>query len=47
VYKVFGQFSGWKLRNMTHDEGPWKAAFESKSEISLEAMRAYGESLLT
>lgn len=24
VYKVFGQFSAWKLRNMTHDEPPWR-----------------------
>lgn len=24
VYNVYGQFSAWKLRNMTHDEAPWK-----------------------
>ncbi|MDO8684912.1 MAG: DUF4065 domain-containing protein [Armatimonadota bacterium] len=24
VYNVFGQFSAWKLRNMTHEESPWK-----------------------
>lgn len=23
VYQVYGQFSAWKLRNMTHDERPW------------------------
>ena len=23
VYQVYGQFSAWKLRNMTHDESPW------------------------
>lgn len=23
VYQVYGQFSAWKLRNMTHDETPW------------------------
>ncbi len=23
VYQVYGQFSAWKLRNMTHDEPPW------------------------
>lgn len=23
VYNVYGQFSAWKLRNMTHDEMPW------------------------
>ena len=24
VYNEFGQFSAWKLRNMTHQETPWK-----------------------
>ncbi|MEM7794378.1 MAG: type II toxin-antitoxin system antitoxin SocA domain-containing protein [Cyanobacteria bacterium P01_C01_bin.118] len=24
VYAVYGQFSAWKLRNMTHEEAPWK-----------------------
>ncbi|MBS0206630.1 MAG: SocA family protein [Planctomycetes bacterium] len=23
VYNVYGQFSAWKLRNMTHEESPW------------------------
>lgn len=23
VYKTFGQFSAWKLRDMTHAEAPW------------------------
>ncbi|GAB7228655.1 hypothetical protein VrSk94_23430 [Vibrio rotiferianus] len=23
VYEVFGKYSAWKLRNMTHDEKPW------------------------
>lgn len=23
IYQVFGQFSAWKLRNMTHSEKPW------------------------
>lgn len=23
VYSVFGQYSAWKLRNMTHNETPW------------------------
>jgi len=25
VYAVYGQFSAWKLRNMTHDEAPWSS----------------------
>ena len=24
VYDYFGQFSAWKLRNMTHEEAPWQ-----------------------
>ena len=24
VYEIYGQFSAWKLRNMTHEEAPWK-----------------------
>ena len=24
IYKVYGQFSAWKLRNMTHEEPPWR-----------------------
>lgn len=23
VFEVFGQYSAWKLRNMTHEENPW------------------------
>lgn len=23
VFEVFGQFTAWKLRNMTHEEAPW------------------------
>jgi uncharacterized phage-associated protein len=25
IYQVYGQFSAWKLRNMTHSEKPWLA----------------------
>ena len=24
VFDVFGQYTAWKLRNMTHNEAPWK-----------------------
>lgn len=27
VYAVYGQFSAWKLRDLTHDEAPWKNSF--------------------
>jgi uncharacterized phage-associated protein len=41
VYSVFGQFSAWKLRNMTHEEPPWKDASDTAGEITHEAMREY------
>lgn len=40
VYSVFGQFSAWKLRNMTHDEPPWKETAPN-SEISHDLMQSY------
>ncbi len=30
VYSVYAQFSAWKLRNMTHDESPWKDTIKSQ-----------------
>jgi len=32
VYSVFGQFSAWKLRNLTHEETPW-IDHEERAEI--------------
>lgn len=32
VFEVFGQYSAWKLRNMTHEEAPW-LEHESKAGI--------------
>ena len=44
VYQVYGQFSGWKLRDMTHEEAPWQEAYAKKSSakiISQETMKKY------
>ena len=41
VYDVFGQFSAWKLRNMTHEESPWKNHEDSAEEIPFEEMQEY------
>ena len=41
VYDVYGQFSAWKLRNMTHDEPPWKEAVKTGSFISQQSMAEY------
>ncbi|VAW76025.1 possible prophage ps3 protein01-like protein [hydrothermal vent metagenome] len=46
VYSVFGQFSAWKLRNMTHDEPPWKEAAPN-TVITHDAMRAYFSTQIT
>ncbi len=37
VYDVYGQFSAWKLHNMTRDEEPWKSTSQGHV-ISLEKM---------
>ena len=33
VYKVYGQFSAWKLRNLTHDEPPYQEGLKSLGRI--------------
>ena len=43
VWNAYGQFSAWKLRNMTHNEPPWCIAFArgKNSEITRETMKDY------
>ncbi len=43
VHNYFGQFSAWKLRNLTHEDTPWLQAYrnERSNEITHEAMREY------
>ncbi|MFC1771109.1 Panacea domain-containing protein [Candidatus Margulisiibacteriota bacterium] len=40
VYNVYGQFSAWMLRNMTHDEIPWKNT-PRDSEITHQSLKDY------
>lgn len=40
VYAVYGQFSGWKLRNMTHEEPPWLNTSKSAA-ISHDLLTEY------
>lgn len=40
VYDVFGQYSAWKLQDMTHQETPWKTTKQS-AEISRDKIRDY------
>lgn len=49
VYSVYGQFSAWKLREMTHDEAPWRDADArgTNEEISHEALRQFFRTRIT
>lgn len=40
VYDTFGQYSAWKLRNMTHAETPWLTTEQSKV-IAPEKIKEY------
>lgn len=40
IWKIFGQFSAWKLREMTHEESPWKETPQSE-EITQGKMQSY------
>jgi len=46
VYSVLGQFSAWKLRNMTHEEPPWREAYNGNGLITHESMREYFKTLI-
>jgi uncharacterized phage-associated protein len=41
VYQVYGQFSAWKLRNMTHEERPYQEAKHNIGVISHNSMREH------
>ncbi|HXD33894.1 MAG TPA: type II toxin-antitoxin system antitoxin SocA domain-containing protein [Pyrinomonadaceae bacterium] len=42
VYKVYGQFSAWKLRNLTHEEPPYQEGLKSLGRIiSLDSLYRY------
>lgn len=43
VYRGFGQFSGWRLREMTHAEPPWNNAWSHgiHTELTHDALRTY------
>jgi uncharacterized phage-associated protein len=45
VYDVVGQFSAWKLRNMTHEEPPWKET-PGEREITHDRLKSYFKTLL-
>ena len=41
VYEVFGQFSAWKLRDMTHEETPWREHEAQGSTIPPAELQRY------
>jgi len=44
VYAVFGQYSAWKLSQMTHREPPWvNATGKPDNTITHESLKAYFE----
>ncbi len=46
VGQVYGQFSAWKLRNMTHDDAPWQEQEASGGLIDKAGMAAFYKSRL-
>jgi uncharacterized phage-associated protein len=40
VYQVYGQFTAWKLRDLTHQEVPWRDTLRD-GEIQRESLRAF------
>ncbi len=40
VWRVYGQFSAWRLREMSHDTPPWKDT-QVNAVIPLDAMQSY------
>jgi len=40
VYDYFGQFSAWKLRNMTHEETPWQET-KKNDTIAIQLIEDY------
>ena len=41
IYEVFGQFSAWKLRNMTHEEKPWIDNEADAGTITKDELKRY------
>ncbi|KXU99490.1 hypothetical protein AD929_15640 [Gluconobacter potus] len=43
VFDVYGQFSAWKLRNMTHEEAPWIDAWDPDRGASVITHASLGK----
>lgn len=40
IWRAYGQFSAWRLREMTHQEPPWQKTPQNE-EITIENLEAY------
>ncbi|MBY0530858.1 MAG: DUF4065 domain-containing protein [Xanthobacteraceae bacterium] len=38
ICEYYGQYSAWRLRNMTHEEKPWMDAHKTRSDITIDAL---------
>jgi uncharacterized phage-associated protein len=45
VYRVYGQFTAWKLRELTHREPPWRDT-PRNGEIARQSLREFFETLV-
>jgi uncharacterized phage-associated protein len=45
VQKVYGQFSAWKLRDMTHAEEPWIKT-SNNEEITTDSLKSFFKTLV-
>ncbi len=46
IWNVYGQFSAWKLRDMTHNETPWQNTGRN-NVINHSVMKSYFKTLVT
>ncbi|MCS3839524.1 putative phage-associated protein [Pseudomonas sp. JAI111] len=49
VQQIYGQYSAWRLRELTHEEAPWKNNFKPGAvslEIPVEEMRTFFKGLV-
>lgn len=46
VFEVYGQYTAWKLRNLTHSEPPWMDYQEGRGVIPESALKDYFQTRL-
>ena len=46
VHEVYGQYSAWKLRSLTHEEPPWRVGYDTGKSITHSSMKEYFKGLL-